>query len=181
MFPAWWSPSRRSVTILQRKKIRNTRDLILEANPAYSTSHVGVLDPVSIPVADLYEYCNTQLGGVTFCLRNATTEEPELVITGRRPSTVISHMPSSPTAVDDVYGWTDEELHALPEECYCPITMDVLEDPVVAADGVTYEKKAIVQWFESGRVVSPMSNEPLTTTMLFPNRAVRQQIARLTA
>jgi len=60
----------------------------------------------------------------------------------------------------------------------CPITLDVYVDPVVAADGNTYERKAIEEWFKkSGEAPrSPMTNEPLPNTNLIPNHFVRSII-----
>jgi len=36
----------------------------------------------------------------------------------------------------------------IPDEFLCPITNDVMEDPVVASDGYTYEKAAIEEWLQ---------------------------------
>ncbi|XP_064471946.1 WD repeat, SAM and U-box domain-containing protein 1-like [Ornithodoros turicata] len=58
----------------------------------------------------------------------------------------------------------------LPEEFYCPITQELMKDPVVAADGYTYERTAIMQWLESGKDTSPMTNETLEHTVVIPNR-----------
>jgi len=33
-----------------------------------------------------------------------------------------------------------------PPEFYCPITHEVMVDPVVAQDGHTYERQAIEEW-----------------------------------
>ena len=43
----------------------------------------------------------------------------------------------------------------VPEFC-CPITTELIEDPVVAADGHTYEGVAIVDWFKTGNDASPV-------------------------
>ena len=45
-------------------------------------------------------------------------------------------------------------------------------DPVVTADGQTYERKEIEKWLERKRV-SPLTNEPLAHTYLTPNIALR--------
>ncbi|NEJ83202.1 hypothetical protein GR268_42755, partial [Rhizobium leguminosarum] len=31
----------------------------------------------------------------------------------------------------------------IPDECFCPITQEIMEDPVIAQDGHTYERTAI--------------------------------------
>jgi len=58
----------------------------------------------------------------------------------------------------------------------CPITKDTMVDPVVAEDGHTYERSAIKEVFAEasrGRVLSPISGEPLAHRQLIPNMAVR--------
>lgn len=39
-------------------------------------------------------------------------------------------------------------------ELICPITQELMRDPVVAEDGYTYEKEAILRWFSVGRYVA---------------------------
>lgn len=38
-----------------------------------------------------------------------------------------------------------------PNEHFCPITLSVMVDPVVAADGQSYERAAITRWFATSR------------------------------
>merc|ERR1711924_489863 len=64
----------------------------------------------------------------------------------------------------------DPTAEARPEKC--PITMEVMRDPVVAADGYTYEREAIERWlFRDGHIASLRTNLPLTTD-LTPNFAL---------
>eukprot|EP00193_Tetraselmis_chui_P011077 CAMPEP_0177791378 /NCGR_PEP_ID=MMETSP0491_2-20121128/23891_1 /TAXON_ID=63592 /ORGANISM="Tetraselmis chuii, Strain PLY429" /LENGTH=898 /DNA_ID=CAMNT_0019313585 /DNA_START=155 /DNA_END=2853 /DNA_ORIENTATION=+ len=58
----------------------------------------------------------------------------------------------------------------------CPITMEVFEDPVVAADGYTYERSAIIKWLRTSSK-SPMTNMPMDHLSLTPSHAVRSAIA----
>merc|ERR1712193_108518 len=59
---------------------------------------------------------------------------------------------------------------------FCPITWDVMPDPVVAVDGHTYELEAILQWLNQGHKTSPMTKEQLQSFLLVPNRSLRAQI-----
>ena len=63
----------------------------------------------------------------------------------------------------------------MPYAFVCPITCDVMERPVVAADGHSYELEAITRWLES-RNTSPLSNARLHNTALVPNVALRNAI-----
>lgn len=58
----------------------------------------------------------------------------------------------------------------------CPITHSVMTDPVVAADGYSYERDAIAKWFQTSNI-SPVTGENLhSRTALVPNQAVRTLI-----
>jgi len=61
-------------------------------------------------------------------------------------------------------------------ELCCPITHELLKDPVVAEDGETYERSAIAKWFQQGKTRSPVTNEELAGTRLVPNLAVRKLV-----
>lgn len=50
---------------------------------------------------------------------------------------------------------------------------ELFVDPVLVADGFTYERSAIEDWL-SRRAISPMTNAPLFHTALVPNLAVRE-------
>jgi hypothetical protein len=50
---------------------------------------------------------------------------------------------------------TDQDVHLF----LCPIRMEIMKDPVVAADGHTYERGAIEDWFARGNSSSPMTRE----------------------
>lgn len=60
----------------------------------------------------------------------------------------------------------------------CPITHEVLREPVVAADGITYERKAITNWLAT-HDTSPMTNVVLSNKELHPNSLVKTLIEEL--
>eukprot|EP00955_Chlamydomonas_euryale_P083114 363801-Chlamydomonas_euryale.AAC.12 len=51
-----------------------------------------------------------------------------------------------------------------------------MSDPVIAADGYTYDRAAIAMWLQGGHNTSPMSNAPLPHQNLTPNNALRSSI-----
>ena len=63
-----------------------------------------------------------------------------------------------------------------PNELVCPITQEIMFDPVVASDGRTYERNAIQRWL-STKNTSPMTKEPIDKT-LRTNWAIRSAIQR---
>ena len=60
----------------------------------------------------------------------------------------------------------------------CPITSELMLDPVFTADGQTYERWAIEEWL-STKDVSPLTNEKLEHKELTPNVLVRGQSIKL--
>ncbi|XP_017157916.1 WD repeat, SAM and U-box domain-containing protein 1-like isoform X2 [Poecilia reticulata] len=65
-----------------------------------------------------------------------------------------------------------------PDEFLCPITRELMKDPVIAADGYSYERESIESWIRGKNKTSPMTNLPLQTTLLTPNRSLKMAITR---
>ncbi|XP_010252541.1 PREDICTED: U-box domain-containing protein 44-like isoform X2 [Nelumbo nucifera] len=59
---------------------------------------------------------------------------------------------------------------------YCPITRDVMVDPVETSSGQTFERDAIQKWFADGNTICPLTMIPLDTAILRPNKTLRQSI-----
>jgi len=69
-----------------------------------------------------------------------------------------------------------EELDSVLENSFrCPISMEIMVDPVFAADGHTYERAEMERWLIS-KSTSPLTNEVLPHKMLVPNHNLRSQI-----
>ncbi|KAK7092291.1 WD repeat, SAM and U-box domain-containing protein 1-like [Littorina saxatilis] len=64
------------------------------------------------------------------------------------------------------------------DEFLCPITMEIMKDPVIAADGYTYDRSAIQAWLENGKDRSPMTNSVLAHKSLTPNRTLKMLIQK---
>lgn len=54
---------------------------------------------------------------------------------------------------------------------------DMMEDPVLADDGWTYERQSIQRWLDMGKRRSPMTNELLASDRLTSNRSIKSGIA----
>lgn len=63
-----------------------------------------------------------------------------------------------------------------PSEHRCPITLEVMRDPVVAADGQSYEREAISKWFITSQR-SPITNVTLAYTTLTENISLKKMIS----
>lgn len=60
---------------------------------------------------------------------------------------------------------TDTKVKNLELEFTCPITLEVMKEPVVAADGYSYEKNAIKKWLKKN-TTSPVTGASLITKNL---------------
>lgn len=58
----------------------------------------------------------------------------------------------------------------------CPITQDVMENPVEIDSGQTFEMAAIQKWFAEGHRVCPVTKMELQNLSLRPNRLLHQSI-----
>ena len=71
-------------------------------------------------------------------------------------------------------------IRELPEDLMCPITCEIMKDPVLCVeDGHTYERVAVEQWFATGARTSPATSAELESTALAPNHMARKLIAAL--
>lgn len=66
---------------------------------------------------------------------------------------------------------------AVPTDFRCPITLDLMRDPVVVATGQTYDRDSISLWIQSGHSSCPKTGQTLAHTNLVPNHSLRNLIA----
>ena len=68
----------------------------------------------------------------------------------------------------------------VPEQFRCPISQELMEDPVTTSDGQTYERREIFRWLLD-HDTSPLSGARLPNKALTPAIALRQLIAAFVA
>uniref|UniRef100_A0A0C9QXS4 RING-type E3 ubiquitin transferase n=1 Tax=Wollemia nobilis TaxID=56998 RepID=A0A0C9QXS4_9CONI len=68
---------------------------------------------------------------------------------------------------------------AIPDEMKCPISLDLMRDPVIVASGHTYDRASISEWLDSGHSTCPLSGQKLPRhPVLIPNYALRSLIGQ---
>lgn len=74
-------------------------------------------------------------------------------------------------------------MEALLEEYMCPISRELMTDPVVAADGETYERDHITRWlfeaapgYPDGHDTSPVTNKRMQNKTLQENKHHRRML-----
>lgn len=71
-------------------------------------------------------------------------------------------------------------MNVVPYEFECPITRDIMKDPVVGSDGHTYDRAAIEEWLaRDGK--SPVTRNYMAAGGLVTNYALKSQIDRFLA
>ena len=57
-----------------------------------------------------------------------------------------------------------------PDFMKCSLCLLLMEDPVLALDGMTYERSKIMEWFESGHHESPVTKAPMLNALMDNDR-----------
>ena len=70
----------------------------------------------------------------------------------------------------------DDEDEVVPEEFFCPITYDLMKNPVRCSDGFTYEESAIKEWLTTRRNTSPMTNLEIKVISLTADADLKERI-----
>lgn len=65
---------------------------------------------------------------------------------------------------------------AAPASFYCPISMELMADPVMVATGHTYDRVCIEKWLQQGHRTCPATGLKLRHLELVPNHALRNAI-----
>ncbi|KAB1208190.1 U-box domain-containing protein 11 [Morella rubra] len=66
----------------------------------------------------------------------------------------------------------------IPEDFLCPISLELMKDPVIVATGQTYERAYIQRWIDSGNATCPKTQQKLENFTLTPNYVLRSLIAQ---
>ncbi len=66
----------------------------------------------------------------------------------------------------------------VPPEFISSITLEVISDPVITADGQTYDREAISAWVKNnpGKITSPLTGKEINSTNLIPNYTLRARM-----
>ncbi|KAK7305507.1 hypothetical protein VNO77_43413 [Canavalia gladiata] len=65
----------------------------------------------------------------------------------------------------------------IPADFCCPLSLELMTDPVIVASGQTYERTFIKNWIDLGLTVCPKTRQTLAHTNLIPNYTVKALIA----
>ena len=68
---------------------------------------------------------------------------------------------------------------AVPHERFiCPLTNEIMQDPVTTKEGINFERKAILRWLDEQGDVCPVTKTPLTMSGLISNNKLKWEISQ---
>ncbi|KAF7070871.1 hypothetical protein CFC21_076312 [Triticum aestivum] len=72
----------------------------------------------------------------------------------------------------------DQKSVIVPDEFRCPISLELMKDPVIVATGQTYERSCIEKWLASGHHTCPTTQQRMANTTLTANYVLRSLISQ---
>ncbi|XP_042476839.1 U-box domain-containing protein 14-like [Macadamia integrifolia] len=66
----------------------------------------------------------------------------------------------------------------IPDDFRCPISLELMKDPVIVSTGQTYERSCIQKWLDAGHKTCPKTQQTLVHTALTPNYVLKSLIAQ---
>ncbi|EEF28606.1 U-box domain-containing protein 21 [Ricinus communis] len=64
----------------------------------------------------------------------------------------------------------------IPNHYLCPISLDLMKDPVTLSSGITYDRESIEAWLEAGNFTCPVTGLVLRSFDQIPNHTLRAMI-----
>eukprot|EP00250_Pteridium_aquilinum_P014820 c22220_g6_i1 orf=1-1044(-) len=66
----------------------------------------------------------------------------------------------------------------MPDDFRCPISLELMKDPVIVGTGQTYERVCIQRWLDAGNRTCPKTQQTLPHLILTPNYVLKSLIAQ---
>ncbi|KAK7255866.1 hypothetical protein RIF29_29291 [Crotalaria pallida] len=83
----------------------------------------------------------------------------------------------SPPNTDEMYTKLCTQSLVIPDEFRCPISLELMKDPVIICTGQTYERACIKKWLEAGHGTCPKTRQVLSSSFLIPNHGLYSLIS----
>ncbi|XP_057979187.1 U-box domain-containing protein 14 [Malania oleifera] len=78
---------------------------------------------------------------------------------------------------ESVKGLIKHRSPVIPDDFRCPISLELMKDPVIVSTGQTYERSCIQKWLDAGHKTCPKTQQTLLHTALTPNYVLKSLIA----
>ncbi|KAJ0726159.1 putative U box domain, armadillo-like helical, Zinc finger, RING/FYVE/PHD-type [Helianthus annuus] len=81
-------------------------------------------------------------------------------------------------AEDAVNNVEENKKPVIPDDFLCPISLELIRDPVIVSTGQTYERSYIQRWINCGNTTCPKTRQKLQNLILTPNHVLRSLITQ---
>ncbi|KAI4317462.1 hypothetical protein L6164_025329 [Bauhinia variegata] len=111
-------------------------------------------------------FLSSLMGFMSYCrcvVYNVVDDEEDDPKSNRRES-------SSSSTDSDILGCLN------PDDFRCPISLEIMTDPVTIETGHSYDRSSILKWFRSGNPTCPKTGKRLSSIELVPNLVLRRLI-----
>lgn len=97
----------------------------------------------------------------------------------------MADLPFTDAGVDGLMQYTEHMANThenafytgeIPDYYMCPVSMEIMLDPVTTPNGVSYERRCIEEHLRTNGAVDPLTRKTLTLDMLRPNTNLRAAI-----
>lgn len=124
-----------------------------------------------------HEKVRAQLGGLMASRRVAQVfEDGNAAAGGARQAA--EDMDAMVAYVEHLFASAEQSMHPgdVPEYFVCPVSMEIMHDPVTTPNGVSYERSCLEEHLRANGPIDPLTRKRLTLDMLRPNPALREAI-----
>lgn len=83
--------------------------------------------------------------------------------------------PISPAHIKNAQTQNKRKINYEVDKFICPISKQIMTDPVITPEGISYNKSDILLYLEASNI-DPITNNPLTKEMLVNNFILKSQI-----
>ncbi|KAL0863225.1 hypothetical protein Bca101_042343 [Brassica carinata] len=158
------------VKLVEREEVSYTIDVAL----IDQRKGVGLTPEVLVKIAEIVGLRSNQdilIEGVLL----TNLEEDAKLVENNTKAEFIEGLISLTTQLHDYLA--NIKQSQLPSEFCCPLSLELMTDPVIVTSGQTYERAFIENWFDMGLMVCPKTRQALSHTTLTPNFTVKAFIA----
>lgn len=75
--------------------------------------------------------------------------------------------------------YTDHDNNSsIPDDFICPLTLNIIRDPVMVQSGRSFERHAILEWLRRGNATCPLTRQPMQVSDLVSNHALQVKIQK---
>ncbi|KAF9596169.1 hypothetical protein IFM89_007487 [Coptis chinensis] len=89
---------------------------------------------------------------------------------------VLTENPDADTSEGEIF--FKHRSPVIPDDFRCPISLELMKDPVIVSTGQTYERSCIQKWLDAGHRTCPKTQQTLVHTALTPNYVLKSLISQ---